>query len=148
MKKLTKNIAAMLCLCVLICSLTACGSNLNGTYKYDYIADTPPYGDTVLQIPTYMELTVDGDNYDMIMTVDIGGGFAMCVGYSGKCTLDGNTITCKAPDKHYSYEATIEDGKATVDKSTKVETQPQDGAEFGETSYTLDKTNKSFKPVG
>lgn len=147
MKKFAKSIAVMLCLCTLICSLTACGSgsNMNGTYKYDYVADTP-YGDTVLQIPTYMELTVDGDNYDMIMTVDIGGGFAMCVGYSGKCTLDGSTITCKAPDKQYTYEATLEDGTAVVDKGTKIETQ--EGTEFPETSYTLDKDNGSFKPIG
>lgn len=147
MKKLAKNIAAVFCLCALICSLSACGSNLNGTYKYDYVADTP-YGDTVLQIPTYMELTVDGDNYDMIMTVDIGGGFAMCVGYSGKCTLKDNTITCKAPDKQYSYEATLEDGAAVVDKSTKIETDNAEGREFPEASYTLDKSSGSFKPVG
>lgn len=146
MKKLTKSIAAILCLCALICSLSACGSNLNGTYKYDYVADTP-YGDTVLQIPTYMELTVDGDSYDMIMTVDIGGGFTMCVGYSGKCTLDGNTITCMVPDKYYSYEATLENGTAVVDKDTKAETGKPEGGNFTETSYILDKDNGSFKPV-
>lgn len=147
MKKYVKNIAAVLCLCAVICSLVACsGANMNGTYKYDYVAETP-YGDEVLQIPTYMELTVDGDNYDMIVTVDIGGGFAMCVGYSGKCTVDGNTITCQEPDKNYTYEATFEDGAPVVDKATKSESEPQEGLETPETSYTLDKDAGTFKPA-
>ncbi len=149
MKKYIRNIAAVLCLCALICTLAACGggAKMNGTYKYDYVSEVE-YGDSILQIPTFMELTVDGDNYDMIQAMDIGGGFATCVGYSGKCTLDGSTITCKAPDKYYGYEATIEDGVAVVDKETKAETDKPEGAEFPETSYTLDKDAGTFKPVG
>ena len=146
MKKLARSITAVLSICAFLFCFVACGANMNGTYKYDYVAETV-YGDTVLQIPTYMELTIDGDNYDMIMTVDIGGGFAMCLGYSGKCTVNGDTVTCKLPDKHYSYEATIEDGAAVVDKGTKTESEPQAGLELAETSYTLVKDAGTFKPV-
>ena len=146
MKKIVRNNVAILALCALICCLSACGTNMNGTYKYDYISDTQ-YGDIVLQIPTFMELTIDGDNYDMIMTVDIGGGFAMCLGYSGKCTVNGDTVTCKMPDKNYSYEATFEDGAPVVDKGTKTETEPQEGLELAETVYSLDKNAGTFKPA-
>ena len=143
------RISALLPALAMILALAACGggAKMDGTYKYDYIDDVQ-YGDQTLQIPTFMELTVDGDNYDMIQAMDIGGGFATCVGYSGKCTVDGSTITCKAPDKFYSYEATMQDGVAVVDKETKVETDKPEGAEFVETSYTLDKDAGTFKPVG
>lgn len=148
MKKFGKIAVLLAAVCTVLCMAIGCGSNLNGSYTMKETVDVP-YGDEVLHMPYYYELTLDGDNYDMILCVDIGGGFTQCVGWSGKCEIDGNKVVCKKGDKMYQYQATMEDGKPNIDKTTKEENEMPAGgsAMIDEATYTVDKAAGTFTRV-
>lgn len=149
MKKFGKIISVMLCLCaiVCVCALAACGSNMNGTYKYNE-KQTVEYGDMQIENTYFYELTIDGDAYEVMTTVDIGGGFGMTVGYSGKCSIDGTTVKCENADKFYSYaQSTIEDGVPVIDRESKEESESPTPGTGTVASYELNKADGTFKPI-
>ena len=148
MKRLGKIAAVLLGVCMIMCMAVGCGG-LDGTFTMKETVDVD-YGDTTLHMPYYWELTVEGDTYEMIMTVDISGGYAMCRGWTGKCSVDGNTVTCEKADKFFAYQATIEtadDGTTSpkIDKTTKEETDAPAEGMGGAEKYTVDEKAGTFK---
>lgn len=97
--------------------LTGCGGvNLDGTYT-TIVPMEVPYGDTVLNMDYYYTLALEGSTYDLILACDIGGGFAMTVGFVGEFTSEEYTVTLGAPTEYSQYNAsfaTNDDGSKTL----------------------------------
>lgn len=152
MNKISKPFCGFTTALASIILLAGCGTNVNGTYNTKVTVDVP-YGESVLKLDHYYSLTLDGNNYDFILSVDITGGFATTIGYDGTCTIEEDIVTFKDVKHYYTYSSKIltdDNGNKTleIDYDTKSEAEIPEGFDVtADGKWKIDVENKTMSAV-